>query len=902
MKKSLLYIFMACLFFNTAWAQTSEKNRVLLQLEPETVEREATADELTGVRQFEFFLVRYKHFHDKYPGDLIFGDITDEVARVYSHLNQDEIEKKAEDIQSAIKYYRYFYGLYEKAKEQYLTPKAPPLVVAENEYDSAYQGEYIYSPNLIIVKDFKKVLAYGMDERDFEAVEARAIRRLRASAGKLEGFYKLSDMLGKLEWRKLFYYGIIYDNPFSGKQGIGDWTKEEAWGMVRLISEDPTIYRSEIKTGVHFRLNPGYFLIISPEKGIAEPEFDFSSSENMLKADVIKPISRRIIDKSNDNIEGYNGDFVFPVKLAVTDSAQPLMLKGNLKFTICKENDCTLVEAEPQLLMQNAPSEVDSAVSSFVRRSFNTLPKEKLEDLKIIKVVADEAYEENGNPVLRVVMKVNGKPEKADIFIKSLDGLNFYRPKITVNGNQVIARFESKIKDINLSNRHYEITAAVNGMETLRKTVVSHSASLFDTERQELSLGLILLAIIGGFILNFMPCVFPVLSLKFLSLTNFGAQQEENIRRGFIFTVIGVFSAFAFLTVMLIGLKIFGVAVGWGMQFQNPYFIVAIMFIIVLFMAQIFGLINIETPAFVNKWLNRPSASDNFLNILTGLFLVLVATPCTAPYLGTALGFALAGSNTDIAVIMFAVALGLSLPYIALAFYPELGLLMPKPGAWMNKISHFMVLMLFLTILWLGSVLYAQTGVSDITKIGFCLAFFLLLLYFRYRVIAAIEIQNESTETRKIARKLIQLVAFILSLLLLVYSFYTAAQGYTRRQSEVSVTHRLKLDKTEIDGYLKNGEMVIVKIGADWCLTCKFNDFTVFDNSTIAATLKYYKVKMIEVDWTNYDKEVLEFMKKFGRSGLPFYIIFSRNIPDGMVLPEVMTDADLVNVLRGVAS
>lgn len=873
----------------------------MLDLQPETVKNEQDKDDQSGVKQFEKFLVRYKHFNDMFPGEALYGDITDEVAKVYPHLKPQEVVAKVDDIRTALKYYRYFEGIYEKAKERFLTPKAPPLIVEEDEYDAPYTGEYIESDELVVINDFKKVLSYGMNERDFEAMEARALRRAKEENKSLKGFYQLGDMISKLEFSKLFYYGLVYDDPFSGRSGLGEWLPEQDWGSVRLISDKPTVYHQTFKTALHFRFNPGYGLIISSEKGYDEPEFDFSASENLEKAEIIMPLPLRIIDNSDDNILGYFGNFAVPVTVSVKDTDQPFLYRAKLKFSVCKEKDCRRIEAEPELKMITEESNVDSAVSNFIRRTYNALPQEKLQDLHIKKVVVDEAYEEGGAQVLRVVLKSDEKPEKADIFIKSPNGIKFNRPRITVNSDEIIARFESKDEKADLIGKKYEITAAVNGMESLRTVVESRAASVFDVERQTLSLGLILLAVLGGFILNFMPCVFPVLSLKFLSLTKIGALKEERIRQAFAFTVLGIFLAFGLLILLLFGLKYLGIAIGWGMQFQNPYFIVGIMFVMVLFIAEIFEIIDIRTPQFVIRLLNHPASSDNFLNILTGLFLVLVATPCTAPYLGTTLGFALAGSYFDILVILLAVAFGLSLPYILLSLYPELGLLMPKPGPWMQKLNRFMILMLFLTVIWLASVLSAQTGPSVIIRLAFYLALFLLLLYFRRRIIDAVELQNEPLETRIKASRMVKWLVVILSSGLIALSFYTAREGYTRRQAEISVTRRLKLDKEEINSYLKEGRVVIVKVGADWCLTCKFNDVTVFNNQTISAILEYYKVKMIEVDWTNYDKDVLEFMKKFGRSGLPFYIIFSRAVPDGMVLPEVLTDTDLVSVIRGFA-
>ena len=189
-------------------------------------------------------------------------------------------------------------------------------------------------------------------------------------------------------------------------------------------------------------------------------------------------------------------------------------------------------------------------------------------------------------------------------------------------------------------------------------------------------------AVIGGLLLNFMPCVFPVLSLKLLSLTKFGARNASSVRRSFAFTLLGIWLSFALLAVVLAGLKRFGENVGWGMQFQNPWFVSLIFFAVLLFVAQIWGIVEISIPRFFCR---TTDSENRLLHFLTGAFAVLMATPCTAPYLGTAIGFALAGNYVDIFVILGGVALGLSLPYLLLWLFPGLALILPPPGGWNTR-------------------------------------------------------------------------------------------------------------------------------------------------------------------------------------------------------------------------
>lgn len=903
MKNFFIYIFFACFFAIPMQTKAAEGGHIYMDIQPEP--EMVDEKELNFYRQIEKLAERYYHFEVTFPGDAIDGDIYAEVAKIYPYLGYQELEYKVEDIRDTIKTYRRLKKLYEDIKAKMLIPEPPPLIVDEKDYDKHYTAPYIESDSSqpVIITDFKKVLGYGINQQDFKAMELHYKMQKLKDSKTMGNFEKLSQLFKDLEWRKLFFYGVVYENPFTGRLGMGDW-QETPQGKLRLISVETKVEKKEVTAALHFVMEPGYMLLWSPEKNIPAPSFDFSQSTNVEKAEVFMPIPTRVVEKSDDNIMGYLGDFAIPVKITLKDETQPLDLKAIVKTTFCGNNECFPAELSPDLKLEVGDSLVNSGLSSFIEKTYASLPKSKLKDLEISKVVVDENFDGQGQ-TLRLILKSDDNPEKVNFFLESKDGISFRRPRITINGKDITVRFQAYDSEINLVGKEFTVTAAVSSMNSLRKSVIARQASIFDTERQVLSLGLLLLAFIGGFILNFMPCVFPVLSLKFLSLTKFGGQKEKQIRKNFAWTVVGIFIAFALLTAVLLALKALGVAVGWGMQFQNPYFLVSILFVMVLFMAQIFELINIKTPQFIIKKLSPETygeTSDIFLNILTGLFVVLVATPCTAPYLGTTLGFALAGSAWDIIAIMPAVGLGLSLPYILLAVYPDLGLLMPKPGPWMQKFSNFMIFMLFLTIIWLLSILQAQTDWNAAIWVGVLLLSFLIILYLRYTILQAVDAQNENPQTRETAAKYVKRIALGLILIFAALSFYKADKAYQLHQAEISLKRDLKLDRARINNYLRDGNIVIVKVGADWCLTCKFNDVTVFNNNNLEAVAQYYKVKFIEVDWTSYDKDILNFMKQFGRSGLPFYIIFSRTVPDGMVLPEVLTDESLSGIIKGFAS
>lgn len=894
----LLFLFF---YFFSLVSYAQEGGKIVLDFLPEKDEQSVETEEVNLYLQLEQSLGNYYYFEQNYPDNKIDEDILPDVKKMYPNLSESEQEEKVEDIRARVKFYRFLKNKYAEIKEKMLVPAPPPLQVDEKDYDLPKTWEYVDTgaDKPLIIHDFKKVLSYGNNPRDFEAMELYYKKKLQREREDLQGFFRLSAMVKELEWSKLFFYGIVYDNPFTGKKGMGAWQKSD-YGDLRLVSNEVSIGSENIQAALDFRLKNGYMLLWSPEKNILPPKFDFSASENVKEASVLWPMPTRVIDKTDDNIIGYVGDFAIPVYVTLQDKTKPMTLKAKVKANICGENQCHPVEFEPELSLNVGDDYLRSGLSSFIERTYNNLPKAYNEFIHLQKSVVDT--DANGAQTLRVVLQTDKNPEKVKIFVDSKDGVLFYRPKITLNDDEIIARFKVRNEKENIIGKELTLTVGINAFDMLRTQIIPEKASIFDTNKPTLSLMLIIMAFAGGVILNLMPCVFPVLSLKFLTLTRYGALSEKDIRKSFAYTALGIMSAFVILTAVLCSLKAADVVIGWGMQFQNPYFLVVMAIVMVFFMAQIFGLIDIKTPEFILKRLkNKDPRQDNFINILAGLFIVLVATPCTAPYLGTTLGFALAGSLTDIIILLPTVGLGLAMPYLLLAVHPNLGELMPKPGPWMQKLSAFMILMLILTIVWLLSILQAQTDWNTVLWVGAGLAFFLLMFYMRRLIYDSIENQNEDLVVRQNAKKLVCRVISLLLLIVTVGCLYQADKAFKIHMAEVALTKEVKIDRAQIDAYLKEGNIVIVRVGADWCLTCKFNDVTVFDNSKIEELAKFYKVKYIDVDWTDYDRKVLEFMRQFGRSGLPFYIIFSRSVPDGMVLPEILTEDELTKVIKGFA-
>ena len=269
-----------------------------------------------------------------------------------------------------------------------------------------------------------------------------------------------------------------------------------------------------------------------------------------------------------------------------------------------------------------------------------------------------------------------------------------------------------------------------------------------------------------------------------------------------------------------------------------------------------------------------------------------MSTPCTAPYLGTAVGFALAGTTVDIFAIFAGVATGLSLPYVLFWLFPHLAGILPPPGSWMQKVNGFMLLMLFLTIVWLLHIVNAQTNGWFVFRLAMYGILFWFLLWLRYLSLTA-DLSTLPAETGQKAARLLASIFAGASLLLFAGAVADGHFAAERRLNKIEETRLSSTGDKEIESYLKKGKTVLVTVGADWCLTCRYNDIMVFANPAVINNIKSRGVVVLNIDWTIRNADTLRFMKKYGRSGLPFYILFTPLVPDGLILPEILTEREL---------
>lgn len=396
----------------------------------------------------------------------------------------------------------------------------------------------------------------------------------------------------------------------------------------------------------------------------------------------------------------------------------------------------------------------------------------------------------------------------------------------------------------------------------------------------------VLLAFIGGFILNFMPCVLPVISIKILHLTKyFGGHKGVNIRSNLLFIVLGILISFMVLSIIAISIKNSGDIVGWGLHFQNPYFIVILSYIMVILTMSILDQFTFTLPSNFTSFLTSFHFKSEYINSLFyGLLLTLLATPCTAPFLGAAVSFSITQPNVIIFLIYFFIGLGMSFPYLCIIMKPSIVTNLPKPGAWMNIVKKILVIPLIVTIMWLIYILSSHINLYFL--IGFiCSIVILVCLLLR---------RNKN----RFFRRFFSIGVMIFFIIMMIPYFIKYDDALILNDVNTAV---VDFNEDKVKKEAMNGQVILVNVTADWCITCKVNEKLVLSSDTIKDMLDKKAIKLITLDYTNQSPKIAQYLAKHKKYGVPFTICYGPNNPDGVLLPEIFTIHNLENIIKEVS-
>ncbi len=395
----------------------------------------------------------------------------------------------------------------------------------------------------------------------------------------------------------------------------------------------------------------------------------------------------------------------------------------------------------------------------------------------------------------------------------------------------------------------------------------------------------LLLALGGGLILNLMPCVLPVLSLKALSLVE-GADDHSKARKKALWYTFGVMISFAIVGAIAIGLRHAGLALGWGFQLQQPVVVAVLALVMLAVGLSLSGVFQIGAGlAGVGQKLTESSGHKG--DFFTGVLAVVVASPCTAPMMGGALAFAFATSPLLAISVFLALGLGLALPFLLIAYVPGLAKLLPKPGAWMETLKQVLAFPMYLTAAWLVSVIAAQRGSMGVMLVlaGATAFAFALWLWERTRY-------SENKFSR---------VFVLLGLLATAYSIFAIYKIKEAPTKQATSESYVTFSTEALNRLQQDKRQVFVDMTADWCITCKANEAAVFSRPAFKKLLEETNTVYMVGDYTNVDPEITKFLDLHKSVGVPLYVVYSSRYPEGKVLPTVMTPGLIDEALREAA-
>jgi len=408
----------------------------------------------------------------------------------------------------------------------------------------------------------------------------------------------------------------------------------------------------------------------------------------------------------------------------------------------------------------------------------------------------------------------------------------------------------------------------------------------------------ILLALLGGVILNGMPCVLPVLAIKVVSIADLAERDAREVRMHGLAYTAGVLGSMLALASLVVGLRSAGHAVGWGFQFQEPLFVAGIAALLVTFALNLFGVFEIELGQGRLATVGQ-DASGLWRSVFEGLLAVVLATPCTAPFLGTAVGFAFASSGFVIVAIFAAIGVGLASPFLLVSFFPALARFVPRSGPWMLKLRAGLGFCLLATVVWLLWIVGQSGGTDAVVALSAALLFLSFLLW----TFGQLQ-PMRSAWLGRVSAVAITLLAFA-SFNLIDFERADAAprSGAARGQdAEAESDGFAAYDEAAVRETLARGVPVFVVFTADWCITCKVNERTVLDRPAVREALARDGYALFRADWTRRDDTIRTKLAEFGRAGVPLYLVYDPSEPDRpRVLSELLTQEAVVAALDAAA-
>ena len=637
---------------------------------------------------------------------------------------------------------------------------------------------------------------------------------------------------------------IIFVISIEARSAKTDHAEITIVGNTNIISEPGVI-----QLGYKFVFTPGWHTYwINPGDSGGPPIFEFNSPSGWDINENVWPGPQKIIYPPLMTF-GYVDEVIFPFILNLKN-LNDQTTEITTKFLVC-DDICVPEEATLQLSLKNGILNIDERPED-LNKWLNRVP---------IRAPPEMILSSSQNNFTLEYASLDSNSyffPFDDSVMDYSDGQNFSNNILTF---EVFDDFNESLKGVvNIGQNYYEVEQK---NETVNAETIS-GISLFTA---------IIFAFLGGLILNLMPCVLPVIALKGLSLVKSSAESNSSVTLNASAYVVGVIATFMTIAAILVSLKNAGEMIGWGYQLQSP-FIVTILSILI-FGIGVYLITDLSVGGSLGKLEKHTDGSGPMNSFLTGTLAVVVASPCTAPFMGAALGFALIQPDIFSYVVFLFLALGFALPYFLIALFPSLVNFLPKPGKWMESLKQFFGLMMFAAAIWLLWVLANQV---DANSILFVLIGWFLLAFASWLIITKIKF-----------------AVYISGIIGLIWVYQLSEWDF--KNVEVMNDDESISWSIEKENELRlNEQAYFINFTAAWCITCKVNEAVAFSDD-VFNTFKEKNITYLKADWTNRNAEIAGQIEKYNRSGIPLYIYWDKTLDEPIVLNEILTENYLMEVV-----
>ena len=551
---------------------------------------------------------------------------------------------------------------------------------------------------------------------------------------------------------------------------------------------------------------------------------------------------------------GYEDFVIFPFKLTIPKDLAQFDIVADVDFLIC---DDICVPEKATLTNSLNFLDIDSRVTDWVSK----VPSVEL-----------PVISEINNNYLELRFSNNNQINSINFFVEDENIVSY-------SGEQVLIKEENNwLLKVPLQ-QEAEIIQDISGVLVINDDEIFIVNAEMPKSSNSISvLQAILFAFLGGLILNLMPCVFPIISLKVLSFISMGGESQNEIRKHALTFCLGVILSFVLVAVALLALRQTGTFVGWGFQLQSPI-VVGTLSMLMFFIGLIL-LTDINIGSSLTRLGNVSVNNTGYMSsFLTGVLAVIVASPCTAPFMGAAIGYALIQPSAVTLPIFLSLGIGFSMPYLLLAIKPDLISKMPRPGQWMESLKEFFAFPMFATALWLVWVFSIQTS-SD-ALIGLLIIFLVIgLLTWLF------------TKTKNSTSKLLILAIGIIAV---GYQTTSFASIETKLGSIDTKSGGIQWSKNTEKDLQSNEQAYLINFTAAWCITCQANDKVALSRPGVKKFLSDNSIEYIVADWTNRNQEILDVLSKYGRSGVPLYVYWKPGMSQSKVLPAILTEQIVID-------